>query len=63
MITLIRYYRQNNYGNEQFYAVDQAEAIGKLTGRKTLIDRDIEALKELGFEFKEILKSEALVAA
>lgn len=52
----IRFYRWNNYGNEQFYALDMKDAISGLTGRKTLIDRDFKCLKELGFTFEEVLK-------
>lgn len=55
---VIRYYRQSVYGNELFYAVDNTEAIARLTGRRTIIKSDFQALKDLGFEFQEILKSE-----
>ena len=39
------------YGNTLTYVADESErnSIKKLTGRKTLADYDIEALKELGF--------------
>lgn len=52
----IRFYRQNNYGNEQFYAIDMADSISRLTGRKTLTDNDFRYLGELGFTFEEALK-------
>ena len=44
---------KNIYGNELKYVVDgeQARSLSKLTGRKTLTDLDIRALKELGFTF------------
>ena len=39
------------YGNTLTYVSDESirNSIRKLTGRKTLTDYDIEALKELGF--------------
>ena len=39
------------YGNTLTYVTDESirNSIKKLTGRKTLTDYDIEALKELGF--------------
>tara|TARA_B100001093_G_C26569401_1_gene902290 strand:+ start:709 stop:891 length:183 start_codon:yes stop_codon:yes gene_type:complete len=39
------------YGNTLTYVADESirNSIRKLTGRKTLTDYDIEALKELGF--------------
>ena len=39
------------YGNTLTYVSDESirNSIKKLTGRKTLTDYDIEALKELGF--------------
>lgn len=52
----IRFYRQNNYGNEQFYALDMADTISRLTGHKTLTDNDFRCLNELGFIFEEVLK-------
>jgi len=44
---------KNIYGNELKYVVnsEQARSLCKLTGRKTLTDVDIRALKELGFTF------------
>ena len=43
--------RKEVYGNTLTYVVNEKtrESIKKLTGRKTLTDYDIEALKELGF--------------
>ena len=42
------------YGNTLTYVVDAAvqRAIQKLTGRKSLTDGDIQALKELGFTLR-----------
>jgi len=42
------------YGNTLTYVADAAvqRSIQKLTGRKTLTNSDIQALKELGFTFK-----------
>ncbi len=53
--TVIRFYRRNVYGNESMYAVDHAAEISQLTSRKTLLKNDFEALKGLGFTFKEVL--------
>jgi hypothetical protein len=48
----ITVYERNNYGNSALYATGPlADPIARLTGRKTLLPRDIEALKKLGFEF------------
>ena len=43
--------RKEVYGNTLTYVVDESirNSIKKLTGRKTLTDYDVEALKELGF--------------
>lgn len=51
-IMKIRFYRYNNYGNEQCYPLDHAKAITGLTGRLTLTDRDFTNLSELGFTFE-----------
>lgn len=42
------------YGNTLTYVADAAvrRSIQTLTGRKSLTDRDIQALKELGFTFR-----------
>jgi hypothetical protein len=42
------------YGNPLIYVADATlqRTIQKLTGRKSLTNSDIEALKELGFTFK-----------
>lgn len=45
-------YERNNYGNTALYATGPlAEPIARLTGRKTLTRHDLEALRQLGFEF------------
>jgi hypothetical protein len=42
------------YGNTLTYVADAAvqRSIQKMTGRKSLTDSDIQALKELGFTFR-----------
>lgn len=42
------------YGNPLIYVADATlqRTIQKLTGRKSLTDSDIQALKELGFTFR-----------
>ena len=48
---LIEVKRKEVYGNTLTYVKDESvrNSIRKLTGRKTLTDYDIDALKELGF--------------
>jgi len=43
--------RREVYGNTLTYVKNESvrKSINKLTGRKTLTDYDVEALKELGF--------------
>jgi hypothetical protein len=50
---------KNVYGNELKYIVDQDKALllSQLTGRKTLTDQDIKALKGLGFTFSVLTPS------
>ena len=50
------------YGNTLTYVADESirNSIKKLTGRKTLTDYDIEALKELGFVLIRRYDSEIL---
>lgn len=46
---------KSNYGAEAIYVVSQqATAISHLTGRKTVTRSDINALKALGFNFKDV---------
>lgn len=50
---------KNVYGNELNYIVDSEKAflLSQLTGRKTLTDEDIKALKGLGFTFSVLTRS------
>lgn len=51
MKTTISLRKREVYGNELFYVVDsdQARAISVLTGQKTVTERNIGALKQLGY--------------
>lgn len=51
MRTTITLRKREVYGNELFYVVDeeQARAISILTGQKTVTQRSIGALKQLGY--------------
>jgi uncharacterized protein YhbP (UPF0306 family) len=51
MKTTITLRKREVYGNELFYVVDaeQAKALAVLTGQKTITDRNIGALKQLGY--------------
>ena len=51
----ITYYRKENYGNTQFYAIEHQSALRSLTGRKTLSIEDMRVLKIMGFELIEVL--------
>ena len=50
----INFYKKNVYGVEKFYIVDetQAKLVSTLTGKKTIDESDIGALKSLGLEVK-----------
>jgi hypothetical protein len=53
MNTTITLFERNNYGNTALYATGPlAEPINRLTGRKTLTQHDLAALRQLGFDFK-----------
>lgn len=56
MRTTITLRRREVYGNELYYVVDkdQAKALSVLTGQKTITDRNIGALKQLGYEIHYI---------
>lgn len=56
----IKFYRKNVYGNDYCYPATkvQAEALQILTNKKTLNDRDLEALKLLGFTLEEVMEKE-----
>ncbi len=60
---IIEYYNKEVYGLTKSYVLDAelARTIQKLTGRKTLQQGDIEALSELGFTFKLVLKPTSVV--
>lgn len=51
---IIEVTQKDVYGNTLTYVADAAvqRSIQKLTGRKSLTDSDIQALKELGFTFR-----------
>jgi len=50
---LIEVRTANVYGNDMMYVCSEhAKWIQDLTGRKTLSSKDIQALQNLGFEFK-----------
>jgi len=52
---------KSHYGSEHKYVVsDHAEAIAALTGRKTVTDKDIQALKALGFQVTQRAERKAL---
>ena len=56
--TTIQFYIKEVYGLETSYVADAklAGIISTLTGRKTLLESDFEALKALGFTFEQVLK-------
>lgn len=58
MNKIIEYYIEKQYGRDLKYIVerDVRLAITQLTGTGTLCDYQIEPLKSLGYEFKEVLK-------
>ena len=54
----INYYRKNVYGVEKIYIEDktQAACVSMLTGKMTVDQRDIDAIKELsGATFTEVI--------
>lgn len=55
----IRFYCKNVWGNATLYPVDYAEAIEILTTQKTLTARTMKGLKLLGYEFVEVMESQA----
>ena len=52
--TIITLRKESHYGSTFYYVVDEAKAqpIRILTGRKTLTDTDMAALRTLGFTFR-----------
>lgn len=52
----ITFYRRNNFGRNDIYPHgDLSDAVKTLTGRKTLVSSDVEALQALGFTLQEIV--------
>ena len=52
---------KTHYGSEHKYITsDHAEAVAQLTGKKTLTERDIQALKALGFTVYQQAERKAL---
>jgi len=55
----IQYFKRDVYGNPLFYIVgEQAEALRRLTGKKTVDQRDITALEALGHTFELVHEGE-----
>ena len=55
----IQYFKRDVYGNPLFYIVgEQAEALRRLTGKKTIDRRDIAALESLGHTFELVHEGE-----
>lgn len=51
----VEFYRKDWYGQEMIYPTgEQAEAVKTLTGRKTLREMDVWALRRLGLEVEEV---------
>ena len=50
----ITLYRKSHYGNTFYYVLDSVKAsyIQALTGRKTVSESDMQALKALGFKLR-----------
>jgi hypothetical protein len=63
MDTTIEVYSRSVYGEHRTYAADkeQADALGKITGTKTLMAAHIDGLKQLGFAFVLVIDPKALV--
>jgi len=57
---LLQYYIKRVYGKQRVYLKDikRQAAIELLTGRKTILSSDVEALKMLGFDFEEVKEEE-----
>jgi len=55
---MIKYYKENQYGNERNIIQDEviADAFFSLTGRKTLKEEDIFILEMFGVTFLEVKK-------
>lgn len=48
--------RKNNYGTDHIYVCEpqHAEIIGRLTGKRTVSEKDLDCLKALGIEIRDI---------
>ena len=53
---LIRYYTRRNYGTDHHYPLDHGSAVSRLTGRATMTNNDINALRDLGFTLAEVVE-------
>jgi len=58
---IIRIKRDRHYGKVYLYPVDHAKALEDLTGQKTLTEKSIKALKDLGFKFYLVSESLSIV--
>ena len=63
MDTTIEVYSRSVYGEHRTYVADksQADALGKITGTKTLTSAHIEGLQQLGLDFEMGIDPKALV--
>lgn len=52
----IRYYIKHVYGTPTLYPIDYAQQLMTLTGCKTLREKDMSALKAMGFEFEQVFQ-------
>lgn len=61
MQTTIKYYQKNVYGKDLMYLADPvySDTLQIISGRRTITQRDMLALNMIGFEFVEVLESEA----
>jgi hypothetical protein len=57
---VIKYYIKDIYSKPLVYVADkkEAQALQLLTDRKTLTRSDMEALRQLGFDFEEVTRKE-----
>lgn len=55
---MIKYYIKSVCGTPRMFLVDEGEqqAVMVLTGRKTMVESDLEALKTLGIKFEQIIE-------
>lgn len=57
----ITYYEKSNYGTPTYYiASEHKKAVQTLTRRKTIDRSDIEALRSLGFDVRQVIAPEAI---